>query len=168
MIMNKLQDLNNDYEYAEFFQDTLIGLATQDDCGGTTDDYIFLRKHFLSNPMTKNLLPQWIIFSRNAGKFWQFIKKEFAHYSERRTFIYKGMNSLLDYCETKQTLPAENSINEALQRFNATGIHFAWEKALERKVSDPEVWNIFLFAIYLLMAHIVSMFTKQRVLIWLI
>jgi Abortive infection C-terminus len=138
MIMTELEHLKNDYEHAEFFQDTLIGCATNDDCGGTADDYINLRKYFSDNPITKDLLPEWIKFSRNTGQFWEFIKKEFSTYAERRTFIYKEMNPLLDHCETKQTLPSESSINEALQRFDEIGINFAWRKALDRKVSDPE------------------------------
>jgi Abortive infection C-terminus len=136
--MKKLENLKDDYERAEFFQDTLIGFATNDCCGGDADDYVSLRKYFFSNQQTKDILPKWVQLCRNSDQFWGFIKKEFKTYAERRNFIYREMNPLLDYFETKQTLPAENSINEALQRFDETGIHLAWEKALTRKISDPE------------------------------
>ena len=136
--MENLEHLENDFEHAELLTNTLIGHATQDGCGGTEQDYIFLRKYFLDNPVTKDLLPRWVRTNRNTGQFWQFIKHKFGTYAERRNFIWEEMNALLEFCESKQTFPAEKSISEALEKFDEAGIHHAWQKALERKISDPE------------------------------
>jgi len=136
--MSEFDHLENDYDRAEFFQNTLIGHATQDGCGGTSEDYAQLRQYFLSNPATKDLVPRWIRVNRNASQFWQFIKHKFGTYAERRKFIWEEMNALLDYCETKQTFPAEKSISDVLQKFDESGINAAWQKALERKSNDPE------------------------------
>ncbi len=50
-----MDDLENDFDRAEFLTKTLIGHATQDECGGTDNDYIFLRKYFFDNPITKKV-----------------------------------------------------------------------------------------------------------------
>ena len=136
--MEDSEDLENDYDRAEFFQNTLIGHATQDTCGGTNEDYVKLRKHFLDNPATKDLIPRWVRVNRNTKQFWQFIKHKFGTYAYRMHFICKEMNPLLEYCESKQALPAEKIISKTLHKFDQAGIHYAWQKALERKTTDPE------------------------------
>jgi hypothetical protein len=136
--MSEFDRLQNDIERAEFLQNTLVGFSTQDGCGGTEEDYVQLRKHFLDNPETKDLVPRWVRTNRNSSQFWQFIKHKFGSYAERRTFIWEEMNPLLEYCESKQTFPAEKSISDVLQKFDEAGIHSAWQKALSRKSSDPE------------------------------
>ena len=136
--MDDIEHLENDYERAEFLTNTLIGHATQDGCGGTEADYIYLRKYFLENTATKDLLPRWVRTNRNSSQFWQFIKHKFGTYAERRNFIWEEMNPLLEFTESKQTFPAEKSISEVLQKFDEAGINQAWKKALERKASDPE------------------------------
>lgn len=136
--MEELEHLENDFDRAEFLTSTLIGHATQDGCGGTDADYTALRKYFLDNPVTKELLPRWIRTNRNSSQFWQFIKHKFGTYAERRTFIWEEMNPLLEFCEFNRSFPAEKSISEILQKFDETGINQAWQKALERKVADPE------------------------------
>ncbi len=117
---------------------TLIGHATQDGCGGTEQDYVQLRKYFLDNPATKELLPSWVRVNRNTSQFWQFIKYKFTTYAERRDFIWNEMNPLLEFCESRQSFPAEKTISEVFSKFDEAGIHSAWQKALERKSSDPE------------------------------
>lgn len=136
--MENLDYLLNDYERAEFFTSTLIGHATNDICGGSSQDYISLRKYFLENPVTRELLPSWVRTNRNTIQYWNFIKHKFSTYAERRTFIWNEMNPLLEFFESKQSFPAEKNISEILEKFDETGIHQAWQKALERKSSDPE------------------------------
>jgi len=136
--MEGLEHLQNDFELGLYLQATLIGFATQDGGGGTEEQYVMLRQHFLDNPDTKKLLPVWIRDNRTQPQFWNFIKTKFAHYQERRDFIWKELNPLLEYCESCKTFPAEESINEVIQKFDEPGITDAWRKALERKSADPE------------------------------
>jgi hypothetical protein len=121
--MSELEHLQNDYDRAEFLQNTLVGLATQDAGGGTGEDYVQLRKHFLEKADTEDLLPRWIRVNRNASQFWQFIKQKFSTYAERRSFVWEEMNPLLEYCETRQSLPAEKTISDVLQKFDEAGVH---------------------------------------------
>mgnify|MGYP005751737519 CR=1 FL=1 len=136
--MKNLDFLVNDYERAEFLTNTLIRFATNDTLGGTQEDYIQLRNYFLQNTQTKELLPSWVRSSRNINQYWQFIKYKFSTYAERRIFIWNEMDPLLEFCETKHSFPAEKIISEVFEEFDEEGIHHAWQKALERKISDPE------------------------------
>lgn len=136
--MKNLDFLLNDYERAEYFVEALIGFATNDSRGGTEQDYINLRKYFLENANTKELLPSWVRSNRSISQYWSFIKAKFSTYAERREFIWNEMEPLLEFCEFNGSFPAEKTISKLLEKFDETGIHHAWEKALERKSSDPE------------------------------
>jgi hypothetical protein len=132
----EIEFINNDFERAEYFQSILLARAT----GGDADDnhYLLMRQNLMSNPNYAELLPRWVKTNRNLDQFWQYIKNKFPTYAERRQFLYDEINPLLEHLETKQTLPAAKSIDEVLSKFDSDGIHFAWQKALERKVRDPE------------------------------
>jgi len=136
--MDGMEHLENDYELGKFLVTILIGFATTDKGGGTPEQYVMLRQHFLDNPDTKKLVPDWIRINRTQPQFWSFIQPKFKSYKERRAFIWKEMAPLLDYCESCKTFPAEKSISEVIQKFDETGINYAWQKALERKSNDPE------------------------------
>lgn len=128
--------LENDVDKAGGLQATLIERAT----GGAGDQntYAFLRAHFLSNPNTKNVIPQWVKVNRNLEQFWPFISGKFSTYKERRKFIYDEFEALLNFLESNSTLPPEKSISESLKNFDSSSVNHAWQKALERKTSDPE------------------------------
>lgn len=133
--MSAIEHLETDFDKAEYLQSMVIAHCTN---GVADDDHYQLIRQMLSNPNLKDLIPRWIRVNRNLDQFWQFIKQKFAHYAERRTFIYEEFNPLLEYLESKQTLPAAKSIDDVLSKFDSDGIHFAWQKALERKENDPE------------------------------
>lgn len=132
----ELEHLESDFDKAEYMQNMLVAHAT----GSTSNDshYGQLRYHFLSNPALKNLVPHWVRKNRNLEQFWQFIKNEYGSYAERRIFIWDEFGELLEFLESKHTFPPEKNISELLQKFDSNGIHFAWNKALERRATDPE------------------------------
>jgi len=135
-LLHELDHLENDFDIVEYFQGLLIDFSTGRECN--TEHYEPLREYFLSNPNTKDLVPRWIRVNRNLDQFWQFIKNKYGTYAERRQFIWSEFNPLLEYLEGKQRLPPEKSISQILKRFDHGGVHFAWQKALERKTHDPE------------------------------
>ena len=131
-----LEFFETDFELAEYLQNLLTDHAT----GGSGDifHYKYIRNHFLENTLTKNLVPSWVRTNRDLSQFWEFIKHKFAHYKERRQFIWDELNPLLEFLESKQSFPAQQSISEILKQFDEGGVHKAWATALERKVTDPE------------------------------
>lgn len=130
-----LEHLDSDFDRAEYMQNMLVKRAT----GGVGNNfhYVQLREHFLSNLALSNLIPRWVKVNRDLDQFWQFIKQEYRSYAKRRNFIRDEFNGLLEFLESKQTLPPEKTISEHLKNF-AGGVHFAWNKALERKTTDSE------------------------------
>lgn len=133
---DEFQELGSDFDKAEFLQNLLLARAT----GGTGDNWEYqeLRKYFLNNPLTQDLIPRWVRINRDLSQFWNFIQAKFGTYAERRQFIWNEFSSLLEFLESKQAFPAEKSISERLEKFDSDGIHYYWQKALERKKLDPE------------------------------
>lgn len=130
-----MDELKTDLERAEYFQNLLLSSST----GGAADDreYKELRRYFIENSVTERLVPSWVRTCRDLSQFWSFIKKKFAHYSERREFIWSELTPLLEVVE-KGKAPADAAISSQLMDFSAGGVHSLWNKALERRDSDPE------------------------------
>lgn len=126
-----------DVEKVEHFQRTLINSCTNDGVAND-NDYKFLRSYFLSNEVSKDLLPSWIRTNRDLQQFWQFIKYKFSSYQERRTFIWQELEPLFRYIESQNNIPHFESINEKLQILNSDSIMNIWQKAILRKDNDPE------------------------------
>lgn len=132
----EIEYLDSDFDRAEYLYNMLIACATGE--SANDNHYLLMRKQLMNNSACSELIPRWIKTNRTIGQFWQFIKNKFPTYAARRTFISDELNPLLEYLETKQTLPAAKSIEDVLSKFDSDGIHFAWQKALERKLKDPE------------------------------
>lgn len=135
-MLTEIEFIDDDFDRVEYLQSLVLTKAT----GGEVNDihYKEIRQHLIENPNYSELIPRWVKTNRNIDQFWQFIKNKFPTYAERRVFLNDGLNPLLEYIETKQILPPAKSIDEMLSKFDANGIHFAWQKALERKAQDPE------------------------------
>lgn len=131
-----LEELENDLERAQSLQNILIANAT----GGSSsnDEYKALRSHFLNNASYKELLPSFVRTNRELFQFWQFIKYEYGTYAERRDFIWKAFSPLMDYLEGKNHRPLDSQTSLALKAFNEDSVHVVWQRALERRTSDPE------------------------------
>ncbi|MDA7746015.1 abortive infection family protein [Psychromonas sp.] len=135
-MLTEIEFINDDFDRVEYLQSLVLTKAT----GGEVDDnhYKEMRQHLIANPNYSELIPRWLKKNRNIDQFWLFIKNKFTTYAERRVFLNDELNPLLEFIETNQTLPPAKSIDEVLSKFDASGIHFVWQKALERKTQDPE------------------------------
>ena len=131
-----MENLENDYELAQYLQNILIDRSTNGPINN--EDYSILRKHFLDNPITKRLLPSWILQNRNLSQFWNYIQPKFPSYKERRQFIWQEFIPLLDYLESNRVNPIDSSVSEVLEKLNEDSVNLAWKKALERRTTDPE------------------------------
>ncbi len=134
--MDVMQELETDYERAVCLQNILIARATGET--PSTGDYQLLRQILMEKAALKQLMPSFVRTNRDLNQFWQFIKYEFEKYQQRRDYIYKEFQPLLDMLEGKNQAPADTSISEALKSFDEAGVHAAWEKALDRRVDDPD------------------------------
>ncbi len=121
----------SDLGLAEYMQNSLISRAT----GGEFDEnlYKYIRSELIKNKSIESYLPRWIKTCRDPNHFWGFIKPKFAHYEERRVFIRDEFSELLNFLEFKTVTPIDKVIE-----FGEEHIYAQWEKALDRKNSDPE------------------------------
>jgi len=133
----QISDCKNDYEKAEYLQQILTKISTSS--GEANDEhYKTLRQYFLKREDTTIKVPDWVRKNRDLKDFWQFIKFHLPTYAERRNFIKKEFTPLLDYLENNQITPHIESVDEGLKILNSDYIGLTWEKALQRKDTDPD------------------------------
>jgi adenylate kinase family enzyme len=128
--------MNSLHERVETFQNLLISLATQD--RGPDADYATLRLELLGYQDISERLPSFLRTCRSPEQFWQFIKHKFAHYQERRAFIWDSFRPALEYLEALDRAPASGITTEVLTRVDSEHVKLAWKRALERRTNDPE------------------------------
>lgn len=126
----------NPAERALSLQELLVTRAT----GGTAQDcdYQELRRSFMEQADTRDLLPAFVRTSRNLDMFWGWIKGQAGQYEPRRTIIRSAFGPLLDHLEGKDKAPSDREISETLESFDEEAVHRAWSRALDRRKNDPE------------------------------
>lgn len=125
----ELNDLENDFERAEYLQLILTNHATND---GNSDNkhYKTLRRYFLDSPNTKPLVPEWVRTKRDLSHFWQFIKQKFSTYAQRREFIWDEFSPLLEYLEQGNNTPHQTNIEKSLDTLSSEYVNFIWQKSM--------------------------------------
>ncbi|HUX00591.1 MAG: abortive infection family protein [Phycisphaerae bacterium] len=123
-------------EKVEALRNMLSSHAT----GGGADESQFrsLRNELVKNPLIKDRLPRFVRTCRTLEDFWGFIKPKFAHYSERRSYLLEEFAPVLDFLEQLNTAPSDEASNAVLAKVDAPHVITAWQKALERRETDPE------------------------------
>ncbi|QQK65046.1 abortive infection family protein [Cobetia sp. cqz5-12] len=131
-----MDELNSAYEKGQYLQNLLLMHATGGD--GNDQHYKILRDELVRNENLKEFIPSWLRVNRDLSQFWMFIKNRFKTYQERRSFLTDELAPLLSYLESGDLHPARKSIDDILKAFDVDSIHYAWTKALSRKINDPE------------------------------
>lgn len=123
-------------EQVAMMEGILIAAAT----GGSPDNHIYehLRREFMADPGIRDLLPTFVRTYRNLSAFWPYIKHEAGTYAERREIIGKAFTPLMDHLEGRHNAPGDKVASDALEQFDAEGVHAVWAKALARRHTDPE------------------------------
>ena len=120
------------------FQNGMIAAATGGSFDGGDPAYKELRTFFGSRGDMKAKLPDFVRRCRDLAQFWDFIKHEKPTYAERRVLIREAFFPLLEYIEAQDRAPGVAPITETLEAFDPEHVHAAWQKALDRRSSDPE------------------------------
>jgi hypothetical protein len=123
-------------ERAMMLQNMLISLAQ----GDSLDDslYAHLRREFMDNSSTRDLLPDFVRTNRSSGALWGYFKQYSPQWAPRREHVWQSFRKLLDFLEGRTAAPSDMSISQVLSSLDAEGVHRAWEKALARRDQDPE------------------------------
>jgi hypothetical protein len=120
-------------EAVDALQNVLISCAT----GAASDDpqYKTLRQRLLKDPIVGPLLPRYIKTCRDLAQFWAHIKPT-QGYQARRELIWGQFRPILERLE--QQNPADSVIGDVLHAFNPDTVRAAWQRALDRRATDPE------------------------------
>jgi hypothetical protein len=125
-------------EKIETLQNMLVSFST----GGIIDheEYKNLRNELLANTTIGEMIPRFIKTCHDTHQFWEFIKRRFATYQDRRTFLWDSFIPLIDILETRirSTTPSDPLISEGLEVISSTTIRDTWNTALSRRIDDPD------------------------------
>ncbi len=120
----------------ETLQNMLVSFSTN---GGADDaEYSALRRQLIAIPSVRDRLPRFVLTCQNLGQFWAFIKCQYGTYAERRKYLWGEFAPLLSELEGLTRAPADERVSEALRQFDADHVHQVWERALDRRASDPD------------------------------
>lgn len=124
------------FERALFLMNLMIDRAT----GSAADDttYKQLRREFMEDSATANLLPQYVRTCRELSAFWPIAKTMHSSWEGRRVQIRGDFEPLNSYLETGTGKPLDQGATDVLAAFNADSVTAIWNKALERRSTDPE------------------------------
>jgi hypothetical protein len=101
----KTMDYDKLLEKVEYLQNAMISFATNDTYENA--EYEHYRLDIINEGILNQLLPTILKKYRNCGEFWPFIKTKFAHYQDRRVFIYEEFRPLINFLETSKLSPAD-------------------------------------------------------------
>lgn len=126
----------NMLEKVETLKNLLVDRAT----GGfpAEAEYQQLRSELIGHSLTKDKLPRLVRTCRSLDEFWGFIQPRFAHYRERREFLREEFEPILTFLEQTNTTPSDGTVTETLAHLDSTSVQNVWQKALERRATDPE------------------------------
>jgi hypothetical protein len=128
----------SDLERALRLQDGLIARAEGGAFNGGDPAYRELRRHLAERADTKAKLPEFVRRFGTVKEFWGWISAQRATYRERRELIWEAFRPLIGYLEGQDRAPGTAPITDALEAFDALHVQAAWQKALDRRASDPE------------------------------
>lgn len=83
-------------------------------------------------------MPRFVRSCRTLDEFWPFIKEKDGSYAGRRQFLGEQFDSVLTFLEQHAATPGDEPIAKVLSKVDAPHVAAAWQKALERRASDPE------------------------------
>jgi hypothetical protein len=101
-------------------------------------EYQLLRRELCQNPRVSKKLPRMVHICRDLSEFWSFIKPKFGTYAERREYIRSEFDPILTMLESDAIAPSDSSISKALRQVDSDYVHESWQKALERRATDPQ------------------------------
>jgi hypothetical protein len=119
-------------------QEGLIAEVTGGVFKGGDDRYRQLRREMANRGDVKGKLPDFVNRYQDLSQIWQFMKHKLAHYDERRVYIWDSFAPLIASLEAHDQSPGAPAITGRLDMLDAEAVQAAWQKALDRRLADPE------------------------------
>jgi len=95
----------------EAFKDGLVARATGELEFISDNEYKKYRKLFLTNPLTRDIMPDFVRSCRSLSEFWGFIKLKFGSYQERREYLANIFNPIIEKFENQEHFKSLNFDN---------------------------------------------------------
>lgn len=131
--------------YRELFNEvqTLKIMLISYSTGGTADNFEYktIREGLLSNVHVKEYIPSFLSSCRSLDEFWIYIKERSSTYQGRRNYIRTEFDAVLNMLEQRFLFnsPLDDSVSNTIKnRIDYEYVQQAWQKALDRRVIDPE------------------------------
>lgn len=132
-----LDDLPDDpLEQVKALENILLAACEGD--RGSNLAYQHLRATLIADERIKPLLPECVRTCRDLGHFWAYVKSISAKWEPRRLFIRDAFARVFNYLEGNTTRPVDAVASSTLLAFDASSVHVAWGKALDRRHGDIE------------------------------
>ena len=104
------------------------------------EEYEQVRRAFLRDPqMPPHLIPELVKDNRDLDTLWTYAKDYHGSWEPRRRHVREEFGPLLDHLDRPQLAPADGAITSGLTRFDSEAVTEAWQRALQRRSSDPAV-----------------------------
>lgn len=132
--------MNSIITVIENFEKVCIDIATgQRELEENKKKYSSLRRSIRKYFNNSNVLPEWVNLYRNSDIFWSYIKKKHSSYQQRREEIWSSFEEVYSHIEN---LEKESPLDKTLRSINhnqkSDYLNEQWEKAIERRNSDPD------------------------------
>jgi len=133
----RFADCETDLERAAYLEDLLTSKATGDH-STSAEEYRKARAFFVQDAKLQAQVPEWLLSHRTIDHFWDFIKKRFDTYQERREFLRKELAPLHNHLEFNPRSPHADRVGEAMSSISPDYVRPIWAKALNRIPEDPD------------------------------
>ena len=126
------------FDQVNRLREVLVKAATGTRFEEIENEYAELRSYLLEETQVAEKLPAFVYSCRKLSGFWDFIKQQGSTYAERREFLKDAFQDILMDLELGQHSPAEKAALAILSRVDSENVQQYWQKALERRNTDPE------------------------------
>ncbi len=122
----------------ESLKNLLVARATGGSDALDGAEYILLRRTLLADQHIAEKLPRFVMTCRSLNEFWGVVKMKSPNYAGRREFLRQEFDPLLTMLESESRTPSDAFVSATVVRFSPGYIQETWQKALERRATDPE------------------------------
>lgn len=125
------------YETVERLQEILQACALYEDADDP--EYVALRRQLVADSSLRNRLPMFVQSCRNLDQFRLHLDNASGTFSEHRcAYVWDQFRPILDELEWPTNSPVDDTVSEILATFDPEHVRLIWQKALSRRMSDPE------------------------------
>ncbi len=125
------------FECALHLRNNLFGITTE---GGSEPEYKLARARLMEDPQVKSMLPNFVRYSTDTKAVQlslMSVASGSGSWALRRSHVSDTFQPLLTYLESGGAA-SDASIAVGLEEYDAPHVQATWQKAIDRRTSDPE------------------------------